>query len=106
MENLRLEKTTKAPGLLAVIQNILEIIVEHDEVSKRMVNRAEKNGDAEITSITAKLISRIRNKTEEKLEELETVEMKSHHKQLMENDGMKIFRTYGLISWKKLNTSL
>ena len=93
MENLRLEKTTKAPGLLAVIQNILEIIVEHDEISKRMVNRAEKNRNAEITSITAKFISRIHNKTEKKLEELETVEMKFHHKQLMENDGMEIFRT-------------
>ena len=95
MENLRLKKTTKAPSRLAIIQNILEIIVEHDEMCKLMVYRAEKNRNAEIISITAKFISRIHNKTEKKLGELETVAMKFHHKQLMENDGMEIFRTWG-----------
>ena len=101
MENLRLKNTTKAPNLIAVIQKILEIIIEHDEASKRMVNRAEKNGDAETNSITAKLISRIQNKTEEKLNELETVEMKSHLKQLMKKDGMEIFRNWMASFMKK-----
>ena len=101
MENLRLEKTTKAPGRLAIIQNILEIIAEHDEMCKLMVYRAEKNRNAEIISITAKFISRIHNETEKKLGELETVAMKFHHKQLMENDGMEIFRTWGAYFMKK-----
>ena len=61
MENLRLKNTTKAPNLLAVIQKILEIIIEHDEASKRMVNRAE---NAETNSRTTKLISRIQKKRE------------------------------------------
>ena len=98
MENLRLKNTTKAPNLLAVIQNILEIIIEHDEASKRMVNRAE---NAETNSITTKLISRIQKKTEEKLNELETVEMKSHLKQLMKKDGMEIFRNWMASFMKK-----
>ena len=98
MENLRLKNTTKAPNLIAVIQKILETIIEHDEASKRMVNRAE---NAETNSITTKLISRIQKKSEEKLNELETVEMKSHLKQLMKKDGMEIFRNWMASFMKK-----
>ena len=84
MENLTM-KMTKAPGRLARTQSLLEIIVQNDKMCRLLMYRVGKNRHVESISKTAKGISELHHETERKLEDLETLVMKT--------DGMEIFRS-------------
>ena len=92
MENLTMKKT-KAPGRLARTQSLLEIIVQNDEMCRLLMYRVGKNRHVESISKTAKGISELHHETERKLEDLETLVMKT--------DGMEIFRSYGAYFMKQ-----
>ena len=86
-------KITKAPGRLARTQSLLEIIVQNDEMCRLLMYRVGKNRHVESISKTAKGISELHHETERKLEDLETLVMKT--------DGMEIFRSYGAYFMKQ-----